>query len=85
MRRTVATAEPLCEAVGMTPQLRDGLREIAYGQWEGKTPEEVNREFQTNMSAGWPIPAGMRPPAGKREWTSPAAARCLGRNRRTYH
>ncbi len=37
----VATAQPLCEAVGLTPELRDGLKEIAYGQWEGKTPEEV--------------------------------------------
>ncbi len=26
-------------------QLKEGVREIAYGQWEGKTPEEVNREF----------------------------------------
>ncbi len=43
LKRAVATAQPLCEALGVTPQLKDGLREIAYGQWEGKTPEEVNR------------------------------------------
>ena len=45
LKRAVATAQPLCKAVGLTPHLREGLKEIAYGQWEGKTPEEVNREF----------------------------------------
>ena len=45
MKRTQATAQPLCEAVGLTPHLRDGLKEIAYGRWEGKTPEEVNQQF----------------------------------------
>jgi probable phosphoglycerate mutase len=28
----------LCKAVGLTTHLRDGLKEIAYGRWEGKTP-----------------------------------------------
>ena len=40
--RSLDTARPLCAAVGLEMQLRDGLKEIAYGQWEGKTPEEVN-------------------------------------------
>ena len=59
----MATAQPLCEAVGLTPQLRDGLKEIAYGQWEGKTPEEVNREFHDEYVSwladpGWNAPTG---------------------------
>ena len=33
LRRSVATARPLCEAVGLKAQIRDGLREISYGQW----------------------------------------------------
>jgi hypothetical protein len=37
--RAVATAKPLCEATGLRMQLKEGLREIAYGQWEGKIPE----------------------------------------------
>lgn len=45
MKRTLTMAEPLCTVLGIIPQLRDGLKEIAYGCWEGKTPEEVNREF----------------------------------------
>jgi broad specificity phosphatase PhoE len=63
MRRALATAEPLCKAVGMTPQLRDGLKEIAYGCWEGKTPEEVNGEFHDEYvrwlaDPGWNGPTG---------------------------
>jgi len=36
LRRTVATAQPICDATGIKMQLRDGLKEIHYGQWEGK-------------------------------------------------
>jgi broad specificity phosphatase PhoE len=63
LRRAVATAKPLCEAIGIRVQLKEGLREIAYGQWEGKTPEEVNREFHDDYvrwlaDPGWNAPTG---------------------------
>ncbi len=63
LKRTVATAEPLCKAVGITPQFRDGLKEIAYGCWEGKTPAEVNRQFHDEYvrwmaDPGWNSPTG---------------------------
>jgi broad specificity phosphatase PhoE len=63
LKRAVATAQPLCEAVGLTPHLREGLKEIAYGQWEGKTPEEVNRQFHDEYvrwlaDPGWNAPTG---------------------------
>ncbi len=63
LRRAVATATPLCEAAGIRLQLKEGLREIAYGQWEGKTPEEVNREFHDSYvrwlaDPGWNAPTG---------------------------
>ncbi len=63
LKRAVATAQPLCEAVGLTPQLREGLKEIAYGQWEGKTAEEVNRKFHDEYvrclaDPGWNAPTG---------------------------
>ena len=44
LRRTVATARPLCDAVGLKMELRDELKEIHYGKWEGKTVEVVDRE-----------------------------------------
>jgi broad specificity phosphatase PhoE len=61
--RSMDTARPLCDAVGIEMQLRDGLKEIAYGQWEGKTPEEVNRRFHDEYvrwlaDAGWNAPTG---------------------------
>jgi broad specificity phosphatase PhoE len=63
LKRAVATARPLCEAAGLTPHLKDGLKEIAYGQWEGKTPEEVNRQFHDEYvrwlaDPGWNSPTG---------------------------
>jgi probable phosphoglycerate mutase len=63
MRRTRATAEPLCKAAGLEMRLRDGLREIDYGQWDGKTPEDVGLEFRDDYlswlaDAGWNSPTG---------------------------
>ena len=63
LRRAVATAKPLCEAGGIRMQLKEGLKEIAYGQWEGKTPEQVNREFHDDYvrwlaDPGWNAPTG---------------------------
>ena len=63
LRRAVATAKPLCEAVGIRMQLKEGLREIAFGQWEGKTPEDVDREFHDDYvrwltDPGWNAPTG---------------------------
>ena len=53
LRRSMDTARPLCDAIGLEMQLRDGLKEIAYGQWEGKTPEEVSREYHDEY-VSWP-------------------------------
>jgi broad specificity phosphatase PhoE len=63
LRRAVATAKPLCEAVGIQMRLKEGLKEIAFGQWEGKTPEDVNREFHDDYvrwltDPGWNAPTG---------------------------
>jgi len=63
LRRAVATAAPLCKATGIGMQLTEGLREIAYGQWEGRTPEDVDREFHDDYvrwlaDPGWNAPTG---------------------------
>ncbi len=44
-------------------QLKEGLKEIAYGRWEGKIPEEVKREFHDTYvrwlaHPGWNAPSG---------------------------
>jgi broad specificity phosphatase PhoE len=57
LRRAVATARPLCEAAGTRMQLKHGLKEIAYGQWEGKIPEEADTLIpQDGISWVTPIP-----------------------------
>jgi len=63
LRRAVATAKPICKAAGIRMHLKEGLREIAYGQWEGKNPEAVNREFHDDYvrwlsDPGWNAPTG---------------------------
>ena len=65
LRRAVATAKPLCEAAGITMQLKEGLKEIAYGQWEGKTPEAVNREFHDDYVRWLADPGWNAPPGGE--------------------
>jgi broad specificity phosphatase PhoE len=63
MRRTVATARGLCDAVGITPQLRDGLKEINYGRWEGKSAEAVDRDFHDDYLR-WTADPAWYPPTG---------------------
>lgn len=66
MRRTIATATPLCELVGMEMQLRDGLKEIDFGEWEGKTPAEVNRDYHDAYVRWQSEPGWNAPPGGER-------------------
>ena len=63
LQRAIHTAKPLCDALGIDIQLRDGLKEIAYGRWEGMTPEEVNGKYHDEYvrwlaDPGWNSPTG---------------------------
>ncbi|MBI4783769.1 MAG: histidine phosphatase family protein [Oscillatoriophycideae cyanobacterium NC_groundwater_1537_Pr4_S-0.65um_50_18] len=62
-RRALDTATPICQAIGMEMQVREGLKEIAYGQWEGMTPEEVSLSYHDDFirylaDPGWNAPTG---------------------------
>jgi len=66
LRRTVATARPLCDALGLKMELRDDLKEIHYGKWEGKTVEVVDREhhddyIRWSADPAWNAPTGGEP------------------------
>lgn len=65
MRRTIATAKPLCDVVKLQPEFRDGLKEINYGQWEGKTPETVSVEFHDEYIRWLADPAWYAPTGGE--------------------
>ncbi|MEP7078306.1 MAG: histidine phosphatase family protein [Chthoniobacterales bacterium] len=50
--RTLETARILAEPHRLEPQLRDGLREISHGRWEGMTRREVDERFP-DEAADW--------------------------------
>ena len=63
LKRAITTAKPLCERVGINMELRNGLKEIYYGEWEGKTPDQLNQEFHDDYvrclaDPGWNSPNG---------------------------
>ena len=65
LRRTIATAKPLCDAIGAKMDLREDLMEIRYGKWEGKTVEAVNREFHDDYIRWSADPAWNGPTEGE--------------------
>jgi broad specificity phosphatase PhoE len=65
LKRTVATATPFCEATGHTPQLRDGLKEMFFGDWEGKTHDEVRQHYGDDYLRWLAEPAWNPPTSGE--------------------
>ena len=65
LRRSITTAQPLCDAMGMNLQARAELNEIAYGQWEGLTKDQVSKEFQDEYSRWLDDPAWHAPTGGE--------------------
>lgn len=63
MKRTIATAKPFCDAVGVAMQIRPGLKEIAYGQWEGQTLDYVKQHFGEDYRR-WRAEPAWNPPTG---------------------
>jgi probable phosphoglycerate mutase len=76
MQRTIATAKPLCTAIGIEPQLRDGLKEINYGLWEGKTPEFISKEYHDDYLRWSADPAWYAPTDG--DMAISIASRAMG-------
>ncbi|MEL7039674.1 MAG: histidine phosphatase family protein [Cyanobacteria bacterium J06592_8] len=61
MKRTIATAKPLCDAINLQMELRDGLKELNYGKWEDERPETVNQKYHDDYvrwltDPGWNSP-----------------------------
>jgi broad specificity phosphatase PhoE len=63
MKRTIATAKPLCDALGLEMQLRDGLKEIRYGKWEDQSAEFVKEQY-ANDYIRWLTEPAWNPPTG---------------------
>ncbi len=65
MQRTIATAKPLGEALGMELERRDGLKEIHYGKWEGQTVKTVSQEYHDDYIRWSADPAWYPPTEGE--------------------
>jgi probable phosphoglycerate mutase len=63
LKRTIATARPLCNAIGLEMQLRDGLRELDYGDWEDKSPADVRAHYLEDYIR-WMTEPAWNPPTG---------------------
>jgi len=74
--RTRQTAELIASAVGMDPVPEPGLREIALGEWEGKTREELMEGYPELWERWAREPDWDIVPGG--EGASPFAARVHG-------
>lgn len=64
MLRTRQMAAPICEALEIEPIVREELREIAYGAWEGLTREEIQEQFSEDYRRWVADPAWYPPPGG---------------------
>lgn len=65
MKRTIATAKPIAEKLGIELELRDGLKEINYGKWEGKTVATVSSEYHDDYIRWTADPAWYPPTEGE--------------------
>ncbi len=65
LRRGIATAQPLCDAIGMNAQVRTELNEIAYGRWEGLTRAKVSEQFHDDYISWLADPAWHAPTDGE--------------------
>ena len=75
LERTRMTAEIIAKPFGMKPIYRDGLTEIGYGKWEGKSVEQVDKEFHDDHLRWTADPAWYPPTEG--ESATSVAARAL--------
>jgi len=64
--RTQETAEPLRAILKSNLLLRDGLKEIDYGKWEGKSVAEVEKEYHDDHLRWSADPAWNAPTGGER-------------------
>jgi probable phosphoglycerate mutase len=65
LRRTIQTAELLCERLQMKLEARDDLQEISYGKWEGQSKETVAQKYHDDYVSWLADPARHAPTGGE--------------------
>jgi len=74
-KRAIATAQPLCNTLGLPMQIRDGLREIEYGAWEDQDLDYVRENYEQDYLS-WQTDPAWNPPTNG-ETAIQIAARAL--------
>ncbi len=64
LRRTRQTADAVAGALGLTVREVDGFRECAFGEWEGRTFEEVRTRWPAELDR-WLGDPSVAPPGGE--------------------
>lgn len=83
--RARQTAAPALKACSLEPTVDDGLREIAYGAWEGRKETEIRATDPEGYAAWSADPALVSPPGGESAFAIAARALpCLVRARREH-
>jgi probable phosphoglycerate mutase len=65
MKRTIATAKPLCDAIGKPMQIREGLKEINYGDWESQDLDYIKQHYEQDYIHWMTEPAWNAPTGGE--------------------
>lgn len=76
LRRGITTAQPLCDKLGLSMQVRDGLNEISYGKWEGSSKADIDKQYHDDYIKWLADPAWHAPTGG--ESAIAVARRALG-------
>jgi len=61
LQRCAAFAEELAGQRGIPVQLDERLKEIGFGAWEGRTPDELRTQDPGRLEHFWRDPVGNRP------------------------
>ena len=63
LRRAIQTATPLAAARGLEVAARDGLAELDYGRWDGRSAEDVDATHHDDY-VRWSADPAWNPPTG---------------------
>jgi len=74
--RARQTIEPLARRTGLTPVVREGLHEIAYGSWDGRHEAEI-RASEPAAYAAWVTDPALHPPPNGGENAFAISARAM--------
>lgn len=66
MQRCVCFARDLAERCAIPLHIDERLREISFGEWEGRTAEQVMAADGERLSRFWADPVSNTPPGGER-------------------